>query len=151
MWFRNWNVAQAAIGHKIFLCPCPWLGCVQTFPSEQCISGLPIVPIFFCKIYLFLVKLIYFQTSPKAQRTVCWGLSCPLETSLAWNMINILFDRTLLINFCFKRFFCSSFKRSLCVFVHGFSLSNYCHEGGVSRGSRVPHTYFEKWFLLKTI
>ena len=43
--FRNWNVAQAAIGHKIFLCP--WLGCVQTFPSEQCISGLPIVPIFF--------------------------------------------------------------------------------------------------------
>ena len=79
--FRNWNVAQAAIGHKIFLCP--WLGCVQTFPSEQCISGLPIVPIFFCKIYLFLVKLIYFQTSPKAQRTVCWGLSCPLEKSLA--------------------------------------------------------------------
>ena len=23
--------------------------------------------------------------------------------------------------------------------------------GGVSRGSWVPHTYFEKWFLLKTI
>ena len=26
----------------------------------------------------------------------------------------------------------------------------FAMKGGVSRGSRVPYTYFEKWFLLKT-
>ena len=39
------------------------------------------------------------------------------------------------------------FKKSKWKFKMAFAMKG----GGVSRGSRVPHTYFEKWFLLKTI
>ena len=39
------------------------------------------------------------------------------------------------------------FKKSKWKFKMAFAMKG----GGVSRGSRVPHTYFEKWFLLKNI
>ena len=105
-----------------------------------------------------------------AQYSNLWIYCSPRQASHLCCSLNFTFQSNININHHIVRFIsnisCNAIwlERELIHGIRPFFIREGCRKskwklkmafamkgGWVSRGSRVPHTYFEKWFLLKTI